>query len=228
MAGPTPEASLGTGSDGSHGDQPDGLTAAEQRTGRPRVTSRRVLEKIALELFDEQGYDATTVEQITERAGVSRRTFFRYFDTKAAVVWSEFDHEVATIRDLLQHAPAEQPIVDTIRAAVLAANHYGVDDVAALRARMHVISTVPALGASASIHYDAWAGALADFVGRRLGLDSGDLIPQAMGFSALGVCRAAFDQWVKRRDSDLIDYLNIALTAWMTGFDQATTAVSDR
>ena len=118
--------------------------------------------------------------------GVSRRTFFRYFDSKAAVLWSEFDHEVETLHRLLREAPAEQPMTEAIRQAVLQANHYGVDDVAELRARMHVISTVPALGASATVHYDGWAGALAEFAARRLGQQPDDLIPQAIGFSALG------------------------------------------
>lgn len=190
----------------------------EPRSGRPRATSRRALERIALDLFREQGFDATTVEQISERAGVSRRTFFRYFENKAAVLWSEFDHEVETLYRLLRETPAEQPMAQAIRQAVLQANHYGVEDVADLRARMNVISTVPSLGASATVHYDGWAGALADFAARRLGQQPDDLIPQAIGFSALGACRAAFDQWVKRHDADLINYLDLALTAWMKGF----------
>jgi mycofactocin system transcriptional regulator len=191
---------------------------AEVRSGRPKATSRRTLERIALELFSEQGFDATTVEQISERAGVSRRTFFRYFDSKVAVLWSEFDQEVEILHQLLRQTPAEQPMTDAIRQAVLQANHYSVDDVAELRARMHVISTVPALSASATVHYDQWAAALSEFAARRLGLPPDALIPQAIGFSALGVCRAAFDQWVKRRDADLIEYLDVALTAWSSGF----------
>jgi TetR/AcrR family transcriptional regulator, regulator of mycofactocin system len=191
----------------------------EPRSGRPRATSRSALEQIALRLFEEQGFDATTVEQIADAAGVSRRTFFRYFDSKAAVLWSEFDLEVDTLHRLLGQAPAGTSIGEAIRQAVLAANHYGVQDVEDLRTRMHVISTVPALSASATVHYDGWAGALADFAARRLGQDPGDLLPQAIGFSALGVCRAAFDQWVKRGDADLIRYLDVALTAWKAGFN---------
>ena len=198
-----------------------GTGPEETRSGRPRATSRRKLERIALDLFHEQGFDATTVEQISERAGVSRRTFFRYFDSKAAVLWSEFDQEVQTLHRLLRETPSEQPMTQAIRQAVLQANHYGVEDVAELRARMHVISTVPALGASATVHYDLWAGALAEFAAHRLGLQPDDLIPQAIGFSALGTCRAAFDQWVTRQDVDLIEYLDVALTAWMTGFAAA-------
>jgi mycofactocin system transcriptional regulator len=193
-------------------------TLEEPRSGRPRATSRRELERIALELFSEQGFEATTVEQIAERAGVSRRTFFRYFDTKAAVVWSEFDLEVDALHRLLRDAPDDRPIAESIRVAVLAANHYGVQDVESLRSRMNVIGTVSAIGASSTVHYDNWAGALAEFAARRLGQSPADLIPQAIGFSALGACRAAFNQWVTNRDADLIAYLDVALRAWMSGF----------
>ena len=47
---------------------------AAARRGRPRGTSRRTLELIALRLFAEQGFDETTIEQIAAEAGVSRRT----------------------------------------------------------------------------------------------------------------------------------------------------------
>ena len=62
---------------------------AGSRRGRPPGTSRRELELIALRLFTGQGFDNTTIEQIAAEAGVSRRTFFRYFGSKASVLWSE-------------------------------------------------------------------------------------------------------------------------------------------
>ena len=71
------------------------------RRGRPPGTSRRTLELIALRLFTEQGFDETPIEQIAAEAGVSRRTFFRYFDSKASVLWGEFDSEITVIREAL-------------------------------------------------------------------------------------------------------------------------------
>lgn len=60
-------------------------------TGRPRATSRDVIAEAACELFLEQGFAATTVAQITARAGVSRSSFFNYFGSKADVLWGGFD-----------------------------------------------------------------------------------------------------------------------------------------
>src|ERR1700727_1915621 len=99
------------------------------RRGRPPSTSRRELRLIALRLFAERGFESTTIEQIAAEAGVSERTFFRYFTTKASVLWGEFETEVDTIRATLGSVPDDVPMMDAIRGAVVAANHYRADDV---------------------------------------------------------------------------------------------------
>src|SRR5690349_24366608 len=85
---------------------------AGMRRGRPPGTSRRALELIALRLFTDRGFDHTTIEQIAAEAGVSKRTFFRYFSSKASVLWSEFDREVEVIRAALAGVPAGVPMMD--------------------------------------------------------------------------------------------------------------------
>ncbi|MCS3842418.1 TetR/AcrR family transcriptional regulator [Microbacterium sp. AK031] len=68
----------------------------EPRAGRPRASSREVLAEAACELFLEQGYDATSVADITQRAGVSRSSFFNYFSSKSDVLWSGLDARIDT------------------------------------------------------------------------------------------------------------------------------------
>jgi AcrR family transcriptional regulator len=137
--------------------------AAVTRRGRPPGTSRRELELIALRLFTDRGFDNTTIEQIAAEAGVSKRTFFRYFSSKASVLWSEFDHEVEVIRAALAGVPDEVPMMEAIRRAVVAANHYGPQDVPELRLRMNLIGLVPALQfsratlAACRAAYDRWS-----------------------------------------------------------------------
>lgn len=192
--------------------------ASAARRGRPPGTSRRALELIALRLFTEQGFEATTVEQIAAGAGVSPRTFFRYFSSKASVLWAEFDHEVDTIRAALAAVPPDVPMMDAIRQAVMAANHYRAQDVAELRARMNLIGTEPALVSSAATHYDAWERAISEFVASRTGQPAGSLYPLTAGRATLAACRAAYDRWSVRADADLTLYLDAALNALAAGF----------
>ena len=195
--------------------------AITPRRGRPPGTSQRALELIALRLFTEQGFENTTIEQISAEAGVSKRTFFRYFGSKASVLWSEFDAEVDTIRAALAQVPAAVPMLDAIRQAVVTANHYQAQDVPELRMRMNLISSAPALEASAAVHYDAWERAISDFAAGRLGQPAGSLFPLAVGRATLAVCRGAYERWSARADADLTVYLDAALAGLAAGFDPA-------
>ena len=77
----------------------------EVARGRRPSTSRRDVARAALDLFARQGYDETTIDQIAAAVGVSRRTFFRYYDSKREVVWGEFDAELIRLRTRLEEAP---------------------------------------------------------------------------------------------------------------------------
>jgi TetR/AcrR family transcriptional regulator, regulator of mycofactocin system len=203
----------------------EAVTAGARR-GRPPGTSRRALELIALRLFADQGFDSTTIEQISAEAGVSKRTFFRYFGSKASVLWSEFDSEVGTIRTALAGVPGGVPMMDAIRRAVVAANHYSAADVPELRMRMNLIGSVPALQSSAAVHYDAWERAISDFAASRLGQPAESLYPLVIGRTTLAACRAAYDRWSARADADLTFYLDAALTALAAGFEPDTVRAS--
>jgi TetR/AcrR family transcriptional regulator, regulator of mycofactocin system len=191
------------------------------RRGRPRGTSTRELELIALRLFAEQGFHETTVEQIAAAAGVSTRTFFRYFDAKSSVLWHTFDAEVDAIRAALARAPDDLPVMDAVRHAVLAANHYRAADVPELRTRMTLVGTVPELAASATVRYDAWERAISEFVGRRVGQPADSLFPHVAGRATLAACRAAYERWAVRANADLTVYLDAALRALASGFREA-------
>lgn len=73
----------------------------DPRPGRPRASSRETLAEAACELFLEQGYDATSVADITRRAGVSRSSFFNYFSSKSDVLWSGLDARIEQALDSL-------------------------------------------------------------------------------------------------------------------------------
>lgn len=68
---------------------------SETRAGRPRASSRETLAEAACELFLEKGYEATSIVDIAQRAGVSRSSFFNYFASKSDVLWSGLDARIA-------------------------------------------------------------------------------------------------------------------------------------
>ena len=174
-----------------------------------------------MRLFSEQGFDQTTVEQIAAAAGISGRTFFRYFTGKAEVLWYSFDHEVAALRAAFATVPDDEPLMAAVRRVVVNANRYRAEDVPELRTRMRLITTVPALPATAGPHYDAWERAVSDFAASRLSEPADGLIPMAVGRTTLAAARAAFDAWLTRADADLTVYLDQALAALERGFAPA-------
>ncbi|HVT22674.1 MAG TPA: mycofactocin system transcriptional regulator [Mycobacteriales bacterium] len=197
--------------------------------GRPRETSARELELVALELFATQGFAQTSVEQIAAGAGVSKRTFFRYFDSKTAVLWHDFDNEVEQLRAAFARIPDRTPLMTAIREVVVSVNRYRAEDVPELRTRMQLISTDPALEASAAVRYDAWERAVADFAASRLGEPADALLPLAIGRTTLAACRAAYDVWLAKADADLTVYLDAALRSLARGYRAtASTATESR
>ena len=116
------------------------------------------------------------------------------------MLWAEFETEVAAIRDALADVPESVPMMDAIRTAVVAANHYRAEDVPEMRMRMALIATEPALSFGAAEHYAHWEQAVSDFAARRLGLPAESLYPLAVGRTVLAACRAAYDRWSDRAD----------------------------
>jgi mycofactocin system transcriptional regulator len=194
------------------------------RRGRPPGTSARELEVAALRLFTEVGYDETTVEDIAAAAGVSRRTFFRYFDSKAAVLWGDFDAEVAELRSAFAQVDPQTPLMQAIRQVVVGVNRYRAADVPELRRRMHLIGAHPELAAEALRHYDAWEREVARFAAARLGVAEDELYPLAIARTTLAAARAAFERWAALGDADLPVYLDAALTALAEGFGSVAHA----
>jgi mycofactocin system transcriptional regulator len=194
------------------------------RRGRPPGTSARELEVAALRLFTEVGYDETTVEDIAAAAGVSRRTFFRYFDSKAAVLWGDFDAEVDELRSAFAQVDPQTPLMQAIRQVVVGVNRYRAADVPELRRRMHLIGAHPELAAEALRHYDAWEREVARFAAARLGVAEDELYPLAIARTTLAAARAAFERWAALGDADLPVYLDAALTALAEGFGSVAHA----
>src|SRR5437764_14521375 len=115
---------------------------------RKKARTRAAIRQHALRLFREQGYSATTVEQIAAAADVSPATFFRYFPTKEDVVMQD-DLDMFTLAALEAQPPELGPIAAFRAAAAAALAAMSADDIARLNESTRLVMTVPEIRARA-------------------------------------------------------------------------------
>src|SRR6478752_210367 len=89
---------------------------------RKKEKTRTQLMSIALELFDERGFDEVTVDDIVSAAEVSHRTFYRYFPSKEDVLLGLDQQRIDHFADELRARPTDEPILTSIRRAMVAAS----------------------------------------------------------------------------------------------------------
>jgi len=153
---------------------------------RKKNATRDRIRASALRLFSEQGYDATTVEQVAAAAGVSHMTFFRYFPTKEDVALS--DSYDPMLVGLLEQTPATWPVADRIRAALLRGLRQLYDtDRNSLLAQNRLIISTPAL------RERLWASQMAtqQLILQALGAGQGDPHPGFQDRVTVAACLAA-------------------------------------
>jgi TetR/AcrR family transcriptional regulator, regulator of mycofactocin system len=179
--------------------------------GRPPSTTRRELQQIAIEMFSAHGYDEVTIEALAAAAGIGRRTFFRYFGSKADALMADFDQEVERLRSALADSDPDLPVMDAIRRAIAAVNDYHAQDLAQFRQRLQLQHSNPALLANGILHYERWQAVVAEFAAARLGQAADDLQPQVIARSVFGAAYAGFMSWLADDSGDLSPRLDAAL-----------------
>lgn len=174
----------------------DAGTAQHGRVGRRRSTTRDHITHVALELFATRGFDDVSVDDVAHAAGISRRTLFRYFSSKNAIPWADFDASLTDLRDLLNAVPHDVPLDAALRSALLEFNSFDESETPRHRRRMQVILQTDALQAYSMTMYAGWRGVIAAFVARRLDTKPTALVPQTVAWTVLGVALTAYEQWL--------------------------------
>jgi AcrR family transcriptional regulator len=171
--------------------------------GRWQPNARGRLEKAAMELYAERGFDQTTVAQIAERAGLTERTFFRHFADKREVLFAGS----AQLQDLLVETVAAAPASATPIDAVAA----GIDAIGAVlqesrgrafaRERQSIVTASGELRERELNKMSSLAGALSDTLRKR---NVAELAASLLGELGIAVFRISFERWVSgSRDQDL-------------------------
>lgn len=170
------------------------------RAGRRPSTSADRIGAVGIELFTEHGFEETSVDQIAETAGIARRTFFRYFPSKNAVPWGDFDHHLQQMRAGLAALPDDLPLAEALRRILIRFNTFPDEEAVTHRRRMALILGAPSLQAHSMLMYTDWRQAIAEYVARRLGMRTGDHLPQSVAWTMLGVALSAYEKWLDGPD----------------------------
>ncbi|RSM72565.1 TetR family transcriptional regulator [Actinoplanes sp. ATCC 53533] len=157
---------------------------------RKKAKTRAAIREHAMRLFDEQGYAATTVDQIAEAADVSQSTFFRYFPTKEDVVLSD-DYDPILVA-ALRAQPADLPPVEAIRRSIRGLfSQFTEEQWEQERRRQQLIQTVPELRMRTQQQYADSIVLLAEVVAERAGLPADDFSARVLAGAVIGAALAA-------------------------------------
>ena len=164
------------------------------------LTTIEEIEQAALEIFAERGFDDPTVEEIAAAAGISRRTFFRYFPAKADIPWGNFEALLRNMDAWYASAPDDRPIFDVIAEGTLRFNRVHAEGKVAHRERMTLIMRTPALVANAALRHSEWSAVIARYAARRLDEPPDALAPQLVAHIALGCVERRLQRVAPRRE----------------------------
>jgi TetR/AcrR family transcriptional regulator, regulator of mycofactocin system len=168
----------------------------QSRVGRRRTTTPDHITDVAIELFTARGFAEVSVDDVAAAAGIARRTLFRYYASKNAILWGDFDAHLAHLQQLLDNLDPRVPLGKALRAALLAFNTFDECETARHRQRMRVILQTAELQDYSMTMYAGWRDVMAGFVARRLGGKTTDPLPQTVAWTMLGVALSAYEHWL--------------------------------
>nr|WP_112473778.1 TetR family transcriptional regulator [Streptomyces sp. ST1020] len=188
---------------------------------RKKIKTRTAIRTATYALVEEQGYDATTIEQIADRAEVSPSTVFRYFPTKEDIVLTdEFD---PLLLQELAKRPADEPWMVSLRHIMRLAVRAGLaeEQAAHTRLRSHLLAHVPAVRSRMLESMSVTGRLLAEAVASRTGREKDGLEARVYTMSLIGGLSEVTLYWAENdfRD-DLMDLLDRALDVLEHGLPQ--------
>jgi len=170
---------------------------------RKRQAVRDHLTEVALQLLTDRDFDAVTVDEIAAAAGVSRRTFFRYFPSKEEVVLGFLDRMGRLLRDAIVARPAGEPPLRAVHTALrprVAAYSAAADRTLAL---VRLLQRSPSLRAQELERRQRLRELVAEAIAVRLGLDHRrDLRPRLLAAIALVPLDVAITMWLDGHPAD--------------------------
>jgi AcrR family transcriptional regulator len=177
---------------------------------RKKQKTREAIQREAMRLFEKQGYDETTIEEIAEAADISPSTFFNYFPTKEDVVL--FDRYDPIMASMMLSRPADELLSVTVRNALQGLAQVIEPDHDIVLARAKLGLEVPALRARFWGELEKARDLIAGIIAARSGHDAGDFEIRVL---AMAIVTASFEaslEWVRQKGrGDMFELVGQAL-----------------
>src|SRR5438067_8091267 len=132
---------------------------------RKKQQTRETIERVALRLFAERGYDQTTLDDIADAADVSRRTIFAYFESKEDILFCKEPGYIEKVREMLAQRPPGATTVDALREFMSSVSPPDTEDML----RKKIIAATPELGMKMRAHIAGVEPVLAESIAKDLG-----------------------------------------------------------
>jgi AcrR family transcriptional regulator len=188
---------------------------------RKKQRTRETIARVAVELFEERGYEATTVAEIAEAADVSTRTVFSYFPSKEDILFCDFPEVKAALARTLDERPDGKDALETVRDFILSLDEIANDELH--NRRVLIAHSDETLRNRDRARVAELGELLAAAIARDLNAAPDDLRPPLVAASLL----AAFDALNTRPDTterqDLAAVVDLVFTFVRGGLDALKT-----
>lgn len=172
------------------------------RTRKQQVV-RDALSESAKKLFLEHGFESVTVEQIAQGAGVSRRTFFRYYESKEEVIVEHLDRDDELfLIELASRPPDELPLL-AIRNALIPAIEYGLQEPHIVRESTRLLRETSVLRRAVMERRNRFEERIAALMTQRLGTPPEDNTPILLAFLTRALSDSVFNSWYDNETDDI-------------------------
>jgi AcrR family transcriptional regulator len=175
------------------------MTNRESLWARSRQAAYAEITSVAMRLFLDQGFEETTIDQIARTAGISRRSFFRYFGTKEDIVLGDLAHQGELARDALEAVPFSVGPWEALRAALHSIDALEVDPSVTLKISRMMYGTASLRSRSIEKHLH-WQSLLVPNIRQRLKIHAEDTMnpaADAIVASAIACLDVAGELWTK-------------------------------
>jgi AcrR family transcriptional regulator len=177
---------------------------------KPSASDR--LAQAAFELFNEHGYEQTTVDDIAERAGLGRATFFRHYRAKEDVIFPDHDRLLERVRERLRSSSHDSGLAAVSDAVRLVLLHY-LDEGDLARRRYKLTSTVPALRDREIVSVARYQRLFREFISERMAdrSESASLQAELMAAAVASAHNHVLRRWLRDESTDPVREVDEAM-----------------